>query len=180
MSAFPTREPAAGSGFDVTKAKLCGSAAVFSHLSRCLDLYLSQGVRHVVILGLEEAAVTVAALEGLQHGGDGEGQQEQPDDDGDLRTFLQDFDKVPPPQMHHVEVAIDGQHDEEGDARPSVEEEHEVHGLADHLVGAASLVVLVMVDLDWEAGHQQEVRNHDIEQEDAFVLPELEPKREIK
>lgn len=128
-------------------------------------------------LGLDQPAVAVAALEGLQHGGDGEGQQEEPDDDGDLRTFLQDLDKVPPPQMHHVEIAVDGQHHQEGDAGPAVEEEHEVHGLAQHRVGAAPLVVLVVVDLDREAGHQQEVSDHDVEQKDAFVLPELEPKR---
>lgn len=144
---------------------------------RCEDLYLSQGVRHVVEHGLDLAAVAVAALEGLQHGGDGEGQQQEPDDDGDLRRFLQDFDKVPPPEVHHVEIAIDGQHHQEGDAGPSVEEQHEVHGLAEHRVGAASLVVLVVVDLDREAGHQQEVSNHDVEQEDAFVPPELVPER---
>lgn len=130
--------------------------------------------------GLDFAAVTVAALEGLQHGGDGEGQQEKPDDDGDLRRFLQDFDKIPSPKMHHIEIAVDGQHDEEGNASASVEEQHEEQGLADWRAVAASLVVLVVVDLGWKAGHQQEISNHDIEEEDAFVLPELEPKRKIK
>lgn len=130
--------------------------------------------------GLDLAAVTVAALEAVQHGGDGEGQQQEPDDDGDLGGFLQDFDKVPSAEMHHVEIAVDGQHDEEGDAGASVEEQHEEHGLADHRVAAASLVVLVVVDLGREAGHQQEISNHDIEEEDAFVLPELEPKSQRK
>lgn len=170
MSASLPSERAAGQGL------LSPNAAVFSQASRWEELYLSQGVRHVVILGLDLAAVTVAALEGLQHGGDGEGHQEEPDDDGDLRSFLQDFNKVPPPEMHHAEIAIDGEHDEEGDAGPAVEEQHEVHGLAEHRVGAASLVVLVVIDLDREAGHQQEVSNHNVEQEDTFVHPELEPK----
>lgn len=130
--------------------------------------------------GLDFATVTVAAFEGLQHGGDGEGQQEKPDDDGDLRRFLQDFDKIPSPEMHHIEIAVDGQHDEEGNASASVEEQHEEQGLADWRAVAASLVVLVVVDLGRKAGHQQEISNHDIEEEDAFVLPELESKRKIK
>lgn len=130
--------------------------------------------------GLDITAVTVAALEGLQHGGDGEGQQEKPDDDGDLRRFLQDFDKIPSPKMHHIEIAVDGQHDKEGNASASVEEQHEEQGLADWRAVAASLVVLVVVDLSRKAGHQQEISNHDIEEEDAFVFPELEPKRKIK
>lgn len=129
---------------------------------------------------LDFAAVTVAALERLQHGGDGEGQQEKPDDDGDLRRFPQDFDKIPSPEMHHIEITVDGQHDEEGNASASVEEQHEEQGLADWRAVAASLVVLVVVDLGRKAGHQQEISNHDIEEEDAFVLPELEPKRKIK
>lgn len=159
------------------KAEVRGRVALCTPLSRWEELYLPQGVRHVVKRGLDQPAVAVATLKGFQHGGDGEGQQEEPDDDGDLRTFLKDLDNVPPPQMHHVEIAINGQHHQEGDAGPAVEEQHEVHGLAEHCVGAAPLVVLVVVDLDREAGHQQEVSNHDVEKKDAFVLPELEPKR---
>lgn len=129
--------------------------------------------------GLDLAPVAVAALEGLDHHGDGEGQQEQPDDDGDLRGFLQHFDKIPPPEMHHVEVAVQGEGDEEGDAGAAVEEQHEEHRLAQHFVGAAPLAVVVVVGLGRETGHQQEVSNHDVEQEDAFVLPELEPEGEV-
>lgn len=139
---------------------------------------LSEGVGHVVELRLHRAAVAVAALEGLEHGGDGERQQQEPDDDGDLRRFLQHFDEVPASQMHHVEVAVDGQRDEEGDAGPAVEEQHEEHGLAHGAVRAAPHVVAVVVGFDGEAGHQQEVCNHDVEEEDAFVLPELEPRDE--
>lgn len=124
-------------------------------------------------------AVAVAALESGDHSGDGEGQQEEPDDDGDLRRFLQHFDKVPPPEVHHVEVAVDGQSDEEGDAGSPIEEQHEEHRLADSGVTAAPLSVKVVVSLDGEAGHQQEVSDHNVEQENAFVLPELEPEEEV-
>lgn len=82
--------------------------------------------------------------------------------------------------MHHIEVAIDGQGDEEGNTGSSVEEQHEEHRLADHIVLAAPQLVAVMVGLGRKTGHQQEVRNHNIEQEDTFVLPELEPKEEVK
>lgn len=124
--------------------------------------------------------MAVAALEGFHHGGDGEGQQEEPDEDGDLRRFLQYLDEVPPPEMHHVEVAIDGEGDEEGDTGSSVEEQHEEHDFAEDRVLAAPQSVLVVVDLGRKTDHQQEVRNHNIEQEDTFVLPELEPKEEVK
>ncbi|TNN53486.1 hypothetical protein EYF80_036328 [Liparis tanakae] len=81
--------------------------------------------------------------------------------------------------MHHVEVAVQGEGDEEGDAGAAVEEQHEEHRLAQHFVGAAPLAVVVVVGLGRETGHQQEVSNHDVEQEDAFVLPELEPEGEV-
>lgn len=80
--------------------------------------------------------------------------------------------------MDHVEVAIEGQDDEEGDAGPSVEKQHEEHHFTNHAVFAAPQVVLVVIDLDGQTGHQQEISNHDVEQEDAFVLPEFEPEDE--
>lgn len=132
-----------------------------------------------MINSLNFAAVAVAALKGSHHGGDGERQQEKPDDDGDLRRFLQHFDEIPPPEVHHVEVAVDGEGDEEGDAGSAVEEQHEEHRLARHFVLAASQAIPIMVGLGRKAGHQQEVSNHNIEQEDTFVLPELEPKEEV-
>lgn len=141
--------------------------------------YLSEGVCHIVKISLNLPAVAVTALKGPHHSGDGEGQQEKPDDDGDLRRFLHDFDKVPPPKMHHIEVAIDGQGDEEGNTGPSVEKQHEEHRLTGHAVVAAPQLVMVVVGLGRETGHQQEISNHDIEQEDTFVLPELEPKEEV-
>lgn len=130
-------------------------------------------------ISLNFTAVAVTALEGGHHGGDGEGQQEEPDDDRDLRRFLHYLDKVPPPEMHHVEVAIDGEGDEEGDTGSPVEEQHEEHGFAEHVVLAAPQLVAVVVGLGRKADHQQEVCNHNIEQEDTFVLPELEPKEEV-
>lgn len=126
-------------------------------------------------VGLHLPAVAVAALEGLDHGGRGQGQQQEPNDDGDLRGLLQDLHKVPPAQVHHVEVAVDGKHDEEGDAGATVEEEHKEHGLAGHVIGAAPQLVAVVVGFEGQAGHQQEVGHHDVKEEDALVLPELEP-----
>ena len=77
--------------------------------------------------------------------------------------------------MHHIEVAVDGQRSEEGDARPAVDEEHEEHGLAVGLVFAAPEAVLVVEGLDGQAHHEQEVSHHNVEEEHAVGLPELEP-----
>lgn len=132
-----------------------------------------------MITGLNFAAVAVAALEGLHHSRNGEGQQEKPDDDGDLRSLLKNLDEISPPEMHHVEVAIEGQGDEEGDAGSPVKEQHEEHRLTLQIALAAPQVVLVMVGFGRETGHQQEVSNHNIEEEDTFVLPEFEPKGEV-
>jgi len=77
--------------------------------------------------------------------------------------------------VHHIEVAVDGQDGEEGNACPTVEEEHEVHGFAQVFIFAAPEAVLVAVGLDWQAYHQQEVSHHNVEQEHAVGLPELEP-----
>lgn len=137
--------------------------------------HLSECVSDVMQVGLHLPAVAVAALEGLDHGGRGQGQQQEPNDDGDLRGLLQDLDKVPPAQVHHVEVAVDGKHDEEGDAGATVEEEHEEHGLAGHVIVAAPQLVAVVVGFEGQAGHQQEVGHHDVKEEDALVLPELKP-----
>lgn len=123
--------------------------------------------------------MAVAALKSVHHGGDGEGQQQNPDDDGDLGGFLQNPDTVPLPKMHHVEVPVEGQGDEEGDAGSSVEEQHEEHRLAHPVFIAAPESMTVVVHFDREADHQQEISHHDVEEEDAFVLPELEPKEEV-
>lgn len=132
-----------------------------------------------MINGFDFAAVTVAALEGLDHRGDGEGQQDEPDDDGDLRGLLQHFDNTPPPEMHHLEVALYGEGDEEADAGAAVEEQHEEHRLAHPFFGAAPLAVMVVVGRGRKTGHQQEIGDHDVEEEDAFVPPELVPKGEV-
>lgn len=122
--------------------------------------------------------MAVAALKGLHHRGDGEGQQEKPDDDGNLRRFLQYFDKVSSPEVHHVEVAVDGQGDEKSNAGSPVEEQHEEHGLAHDVVVAAPQIMAVVVDFSRETHHQQEIGDYNVEQEDTFVLPELEPGEE--
>lgn len=132
-----------------------------------------------MILRLHFTAVAVAALEGVDHRRDGERQQEEPDDDGDLRRLLHRLHKIAPPEMDHVEVAVDGQRDEEGDAGSSVEEEHEEQRLAHQVLLAAPLALLVVVGLGGKTDHQQEVSHHDVEQEDASVLPELEPEEEV-
>lgn len=126
-------------------------------------------------VGLHLPAVAVATLEGLDHSRGGEGQQQEPDDDGDLRGLFQDLDKVPAAQVHHVEVAVNGKHDKKGDAGAPVEEQHEEHRLADSIVVAAPELVAVVVGFEGKADHQQEVGHHDVEEEDALVLPELEP-----
>lgn len=99
--------------------------------------------------------MAVTALKGRHHGGGGEGQQEKPDDDGDLRRFLQYFDKVPPSEMYHIEVAINGQGDKEGNTGSSVEKQHEEHCLTHHVIIAAPQAMIVMVGLERKTDYQQ-------------------------
>lgn len=123
--------------------------------------------------------MAVTALKGLHHRGNGEGQQEKPDDDGNLRGFLQYFDKVSSPEVHHIEVAVDGQGDEKSDAGSPVEEQHEEHSLAHDGVIAAPQIMVVVVGFNGETHYQQEIGDYNVEQEDTFVLPELEPGEEV-
>lgn len=120
--------------------------------------------------------MAVAALKCVDHGGDGEGQQEEPYDQGDLRRLLKHPDAVFPSGMDDAEVAVERQGDEEGDAGSSVEEQHEEHGLTDRIVVVVPQVVLIVMDLKGKTGHQQEISHHYVEQEDTVVLPESEPK----
>lgn len=122
--------------------------------------------------------MAVAALKGCDHSGNSEGKQEDPDDDRYLRRFLKHLDKISPSKMDHIEVAIEGHCDEEGDAGSSIEKQHEKHYLTKHSILTAPQVVLVMMDLERKAAHQQEISNHNIEQEDRFVLPELVSEKE--
>lgn len=71
--------------------------------------YLNQGV---VLTGL----VAVAAVKVLEHGGNGEWQKKQPDEDRDMRRFLESFQEVLSTRMHHVKISIDGSDRQEGDA----------------------------------------------------------------
>lgn len=60
--------------------------------------------------------MTVAAVKVLEHGGNGEGQKKQPDEDGDMRRFLERFQEILSTRMHHVKISIDGRDRQEGDA----------------------------------------------------------------
>lgn len=137
-----------------------------------MDFYLHQGVLVRVVV----AFVAVAALKGLEHGGDGERQQHEPDDDWDLRRFLEGFEEILPTGVHHVEVPVDGRHRQEGDAGPSVQKQHEEHGLADDLVLAPSLSLDEVVGLDGQAEEQQNISQHQVEEEDVVGVgfPELQ------
>lgn len=131
--------------------------------------YLDQGV---VVAG----HVAVTAFKVLEHGGHGERQQEQPDEDGDLRRLLERLQQVLAAGVHHVEVAVDGGDGEEGDAGAAVEEEHEEHGLAHRVVFAPPLALDEVVRLDGQAEEQQDVGQHQVEQEDVVGvgLPEFQ------
>lgn len=134
--------------------------------------YLDQCIVLFIIITL----VAVAAVKVLQHGGDGEGQEKQPYDDRDLRRFLDGFEEILPPGMHHVEIPIYGGDGQEGDAGPSVQKQHEEHRLAHHVVGAPSLSLDVVVSFDRQTEEQEDVCQHQVEQEDIVGVgfPELE------
>lgn len=53
---------------------------------RACKHYLDQGI-FAIVTGF----VAVAAFEGLQHCGNGERQKKQPDENGDVRRFLESF-----------------------------------------------------------------------------------------
>lgn len=115
--------------------------------------YLSEFVCHIVEKSLHYTAVAVAALKGLDHSGDSERQQEEPDDEGDLRRFLQNLYAVHPAEVDHVEVAIDGQDSEEGDAGSSVEKQHEQHDVTHGAILCAPQAMLVVVGLEGKTDH---------------------------
>ena len=119
--------------------------------------------------------MAVAAFKGVQHGGDGEGQQKQPDDDGDVRRLFEGLEEVLPAGPDHVEVAVDGDDSEEGDAGPAVQEHHEEHGLAGGVQDASPLPHQEVVSLEGQAEEQQDVGQHHVKQEDvvAVCLPKL-------
>lgn len=124
--------------------------------------------------------MAVAALKASDHGGDGEGQKKKPDDDGDMRRLLQGFEKVLLPWVDHVEVAVDGGHSQEGDTCSPVEEEHEEHGFAHHLVLAPALAIDEVVRLHGQTEKQEDIRQHQVEEEDivAVGFPELQLENE--
>lgn len=140
--------------------------------------HLSADVRRRVLRLIRTSAQTVAAVEGADHGGGGEDQQQDPDAHTLQGRLIEGLDAVPPPQVDHAEVAVQGQQDEEDDAGAAVQEQHEEHGLADGVGLAPPQVVLEIVNLDGQTDHQQEVSNHNVEEEDALVPPEFESVRE--
>lgn len=78
--------------------------------------YLNQGVLLILVI----VFVAVAALKVLEHGGNGERQEKQPDEDRDLWRLLESSQEILSTGMHHVEVSINGSHRQEGDAGASV------------------------------------------------------------
>lgn len=111
--------------------------------------------------------MAVAAFKGFEHGGNGEWQKQQPDDEGDLRRFLQSFQEILPPGMHHVEVSIDGSDRQEGDAGASVQKQHEEHGFAHGVRVASPLSFDEVVRLYGQTEEQQNVRQHQVEQKNV-------------
>lgn len=120
--------------------------------------------------------MAVAAFKCLQHSGNGEGQQKQPDDDGDLRRLLEGFEEVLPARVDHVEVAVDGGDGEEGNAGPTVKEQHEQHGLTDRIFVTSPIPTNEVVGLEGQAEEQEDVGHNQIKKEDvvAVRLPEFQ------
>lgn len=80
--------------------------------------------------------------------------------------------------MDHAEVAVQGQGDEEENAGPSIEKQHEEHYAANCGIIAAPHVVQIVVNFDGETGDQQKISEDDVEEEHAVVLPEFKPEDE--
>ena len=120
--------------------------------------------------------MTVAAFKGVQHRGNGEGQQKQPDDDGDVRRLLEGLEEVLPAWPDHVEVAVDGDDSEEGDAGPAVQEHHEEHSLTGGVLDTSPLPAQEVVCLEGQAEEQQDVGQDHVKEEDvvAVGLPKLQ------
>ncbi|PWA27662.1 hypothetical protein CCH79_00000614 [Gambusia affinis] len=76
--------------------------------------------------------------------------------------------------MDDAEVAVQGQSDEEADAGPSIEEQHEVHQTANNLILTVPQIVLIVVNFNRNTDHQQKISNHNVEEEHALKIPEDE------
>ena len=143
------------------------------HVGKWCKLYFDEG--NLLVFSVP-GLVAVAALEAVQHGGDGEGEQQQPDDDGDVRGLLEGLEEVLPARPDHVEVAVDGDDSEEGDAGPAVQEHHEEHGLAGDVLTTSSRPAQEVVCLEREAEEKQDVGQDHVEEADvvAVCLPKLQ------
>jgi len=120
--------------------------------------------------------VAVAAFKVLEHGGDGERQQEQPDEDRDMRRLLERSQEILATGVHHVEIPVDGGHRQEGDAGAAVQKQHEEHRFANRVIVASPLPMNVVVGLEGQTEDQQDVGQHQVEQEDVVGVgfPELQ------
>lgn len=82
--------------------------------------------------------------------------------------------------MHHVKIPVDGGDGQEGDAGPPVEKQHEEHGFAHCVVSTPPLSLDEVVCLDGQTEEQENVRQHQVEQEDVVGvgLPKLQLENE--
>lgn len=80
--------------------------------------------------------------------------------------------------MDDAEVAVQGQNDEEADAGPSIEEEHEVHQTANGIILTVPQIVLIVVNFNRNTDHHQKISNHNVEEEHTVILPEFVPEEE--
>lgn len=120
--------------------------------------------------------VAVATFKCLQHRGDCEWQEKQPDNYGDLRRLLEGLEKVLPAGVDHVEVSVDGGDSEEGNTGPTVQEQHEEHGLTDHVLVTSPIPMKEVVCLEGQAEEQEDVGQNQVEEKDvvAVRLPEFQ------
>lgn len=142
---------------------------------------LSQTVHHildqrVVFSAVLVRLVAVAALEVLEHCWNRQGQEHDPDDDGDLGGLFQRFEQILATGMDHVEIPVYGRHGQEGNAGPSVEKKHEQHRFAHRVLRASPLSSDVVVCLYGQTEEQQDICQHQVEQENIIgvCFPKLE------
>lgn len=111
--------------------------------------------------------MAVAAFEGLQHCGNGERQKKQPNENGDLRRFLESFQEILSTRMYHIEISINGSHRQEGNAGSSVQKQHEEHSFAYCVICTPPLPLDEVVCLYGQTEEQENVRQHKVEKKDV-------------
>lgn len=120
--------------------------------------------------------MAVAAFKVSHQRGNDEKHKHYPNDDRDVRRFLESLQEVFPARVHHVEISVDRGHGEEEDAGAAVQKQHEEHRFADVIVFAPPLSINEVMGLDWQAEKQQNVRQHQVEKKNVVAVgfPELE------